>query len=99
MEREQARWGIGNGDLAICGGARGADILFAELCADRGAEVWLYPALAEEEFLEESVRLPGSHWEERFHALRARANVRTFFPDERSGVDTEEGSVFARNNR
>src|SRR5215813_6570901 len=30
-------WGVGAGDLAICGGGRGGDILFAELCADRGA--------------------------------------------------------------
>ena len=98
IERQLARWGVGEGDLAVCGGARGADILFAELCADRRAEVWLYPALAEEEFLEESVRLPGSRWEERFHALRARGNVRTFFPAERSDVDTEQESAFARNN-
>src|ERR1051325_4835811 len=27
-------WGAGRGDLAICGGARGADIIFAELCAE-----------------------------------------------------------------
>ena len=98
IERQLDRWGVGEGDLAICGGAQGADIIFAELCSGRGAEVWLFLPLGEEEFLEKSVRLPGGDWEERFHALRARGNVRTFFPDEEPGEDAGGDSVFARNN-
>jgi len=99
MERQLDRWGVGEGDLAICGGARGADLIFAELCADRGAEVWLFLPLGEEEFLEESVRLPGSDWEERFHSMRARENARTFFLGGAAGGAGKEESVFARNNR
>src|SRR5262249_11225999 len=49
-------WKVGAGDLAICGGAQGADILFAELCGERGAEVWLFIPLPEGDFLERSVR-------------------------------------------
>src|SRR5262249_45075346 len=70
------RWGIGAGHLVICGGARGADLLFAEEAVERGAEVWLFLALPENEFLEASVRLPNSDWETRFYALRDRQSVK-----------------------
>src|SRR5262249_16944562 len=72
-------WEVGAGDLAICGGARGADILFAEACADRGAEVWRFLALPLPEFLQKCVRLPNSDWENRFFALSDRALVKTCF--------------------
>lgn len=91
-------WAVGAGDLAICGGARGGDILFAELCADRGAEVWLFVALPEAEFLEESVRLPDSDWEQRYFDLRDRDGVKVFFQDERLKSPAKGASVFARNN-
>src|SRR5918912_4249585 len=62
LDKQLEVWKVGPGDLAICGGARGTDLLFAELCAERGAEVWLFLALPEKQFLEESVRLPDSDW-------------------------------------
>jgi hypothetical protein len=91
-------WGAGASDLAICGGARGTDILFAELCADRGAELWLFLALPEAEFLEASVRLADSNWEERFYALRKRERVKIFLQSERLGSPPQPAEVFARNN-
>jgi len=91
-------WSVGAGDLAICGAARGADLLFGELCADRGAEVWLYLALPEEEFLEASVRLPNSDWEERYFKLRDREGVKVFLQGDRLKSPPKGTSVFARNN-
>jgi tetratricopeptide (TPR) repeat protein len=91
-------WAVGAGDLAICGGARGADILFAELCADRGAQVWLFVALPEAEFLEASVRLTDSDWEQRYFDLRDRDGVKVFLQDERLKSPAKGASVFARNN-
>jgi tetratricopeptide (TPR) repeat protein len=91
-------WGVGAGDLAICGGARGADILVAELCADRRAEVWLFLALDESEFLEKSVRLADSDWEARFFALRDRETVKTFQQLDRLKSPPKGTSVFSRNN-
>ena len=82
MNRQLAAWQIGPGDLAICGGARGSDIIFAELCANRGAEVWLFISLDEEDFLEQSVRVPGTDWEQRFIALRKRSGVKTIMQNE-----------------
>jgi len=91
-------WEIGAGHLAICGGARGGDVLFAELCADRGAEVWLFLALPQDEFLEASVRLPDSNWEDRFFALTDRPNVKVYSQLERLKAAPKGTSVFARNN-
>ena len=82
MNRQLAAWSVGPGDLAICGGARGSDIIFAELCANRGAEVWLFISLDEEDFLEQSVRVPGTDWEQRFIALRKRKGVKTIMQNE-----------------
>jgi tetratricopeptide (TPR) repeat protein len=91
-------WKVGANDLAICGAARGADILFAELCAERGAEVWLMLALTEGKFLEKSVRLPQSNWEQRFYDLRAHPSVKTFKQPERLESPPKGTSVYARNN-
>lgn len=94
MNRQLSAWSVGPGDLAICGGARGSDIIFAELCADRGAEVWLFISLDEKDFLEQSVRAPGTDWEQRFIALRKRAGVKTLMQNEEKSAS----SPFARAN-
>jgi hypothetical protein len=98
IAQQLASWHIGKGDLAICGGARGADLLFAELCAGREAEVWLMLPLPENEFLEASVRLPNSDWENRYFDLSGRSNVKTFFQPDRLKSAPKGASVFARNN-
>lgn len=92
------KWKIGEGDLAICGAARGADLIFGELCADRGAQVWLFLALPEGDFIEQSVRSPGTDWADRFYALKERASVKTFLQDERLKSPPKGTSAFSRNN-
>ena len=96
MDRILAERNIGQRDLAITGGARGADIIGAELCLARGATVWILLPLPEPEFLERSVRLPGSDWETRFHALTRRCTVR-YQQDELGPLNPGE-SPFVRNN-
>lgn len=98
VARQLDEWGAGRGDLAVCGGARGADIIFAELCAGRGAEVRLFLALPVEEFVEKSVRSPGTDWERRFRELRARESVKTLLPSDRPALRPGGESVYADNN-
>ncbi len=58
-----ARWGVGPGDLGLCSGARGGDILFTEACLESGARVcWLLP-LPVEAFASRSVEGAGYAWE------------------------------------
>lgn len=68
-------WGIGQGDLAVSGGARGADILFAELCLSMGAWVRLLIALPDDEFIPRSVHLPGTDWDQRYLRLREQCET------------------------
>ena len=99
IERQLDAWKVCAKDLAICGGARGGDILFAEACLARGAEVWLFLPLAEPEFLEESVRgVNEGDWEERFYALRGHERVKVFSQPERLKSPPKGTSAFARNN-
>jgi hypothetical protein len=90
------RWHVGAGDVAISGGARGADILFSEEALVRGARGMLLVALPEERYLEVSVRLPGSDWEHRYRMLREKCETR--FQHELLGPVPEGMNVFARNN-
>jgi tetratricopeptide (TPR) repeat protein len=91
------QWQIGPGDLALCGGARGGDILFAELCLARGAHVRLLIALDEGEFLQASVRLPGnSDWANRYFQLKKSCEV--WFQPDRIGEAPQGVSVYERNN-
>jgi hypothetical protein len=98
MADKLEEWKVGAGDLAICGAARGADILFGEICQERGAEVWLLLPLAENEFLEESVRLPDSAWESRYFDLRSRQGVTKWVQPDRLKAPPKGTSPFARNN-
>jgi hypothetical protein len=102
IAQQLGTWGIGPGDLAICGGAQGADLLFAECCVALGAQVYLLIALPEEEFLRRSVHLEGADWEDRYFEVAKNAKVFKFFQEdflkdfspELNAID----NVFARNN-
>ncbi|MBD0305702.1 MAG: hypothetical protein ICV76_04000 [Nitrospiraceae bacterium] len=92
------QWEVGEHDLGIFGGARGGDIVFAEQCLGRGAHVWMFLPLREPEFLEQSVRLPNSNWEQRFFALRKHPKCETSFLDEKIGPPPKGMTVFEQNN-
>ena len=91
-----AQWDIGAGDLAVCGGACGADILFAEECLKRGAQIRLLLAQEVDDFVRDSVRHAGGDWVRRFHALREKGQVAT--QPERLGRAPNDVSIYARTN-
>jgi hypothetical protein len=90
------RWMIGPGDLALTGGARGSDMLFAELALERGADVTLYLALPVPEFVDRSVELPDTNWRERFFTLLGQSRV--LVPPEEVDGGHPLADPFARNN-
>ena len=98
IARQLDAWGVGPGDLAICGGARGGDLLFAMAAAERGAEVWLFLPLPERDFLKESVYHPENNWDDFYYVLLKRPNVKVFSQPERLKLPPEGVSVYARNN-
>jgi len=60
-------------DLAICSGACGGDLLFAEACLTRGTALELYLPFDESTFLANSVDFAGADWRNRFFAARSKA--------------------------
>jgi hypothetical protein len=97
-------WGIGPGKpvLAICGGARGGDILFAEQCRDLRADLRLLVPLPEGAFLDHSVRSDANNWVDRYFNLKRDPCCRVFFEHERLGRLADEhdrARLYDRNNR
>jgi hypothetical protein len=83
----------GPGDVAICGGACGGDLLFAEACLTRGTTVELYIPFDQATFLSHSVDFAGAQWRDRFFTTRSKATLHVM-PDELgplpSGTDPYE---------
>ena len=96
IAQQLEQWKIGAGDLAVCGGACGADILFAEESLRRGAQLRLLLAQEVDDFVRDSVRHAGNDWVQRFHALREKAEVAT--QPERLGKEPNDVSIYARSN-
>jgi hypothetical protein len=88
---------LGPGDLSICGGACGGDLLFAEAARARGARLELYIPFEEPTFLEKSVDFAGGDWRARFSAAKARG-VLHVAPLE-LGPPQEGEDPYERNNR
>jgi hypothetical protein len=88
---------LGSSDLAICGGACGGDLLFAEAALARGARLELYVPFEEPTFLEKSVDFADSDWRARFFAAKTRADLH-IAPRE-LGPAQEADDPYERNNR
>ncbi len=59
----------GPDDLALCSGACGGDILFAEACLKRGVHLEVRLPFAIPTFLEKSVTFAGEEWQTRFYRI------------------------------
>lgn len=86
-----ARWRVGPGTELLTGGARGADIIAAEVALGRGAAVRLVLSHEPDVFVANSVALPHTDWEVRFRALIGRATIEV--------VGGAEADVYARTNQ
>ena len=89
--------GFGSQDLAICGGACGGDLLFAEAALARGARLELYIPFEEAIFFEKSVDFADSNWRSRFFAAKGRG-VLHVAPRE-LGPTPDSEDPYERNNR
>jgi hypothetical protein len=93
--------GAGAGDLGLCGGASGGDLLFAEACLERGMRVELRLARAENEFLAESVTFadPDRRWERSFARVKDNPATTVLVMPEELGPTPQGVSVHDRCNR
>jgi hypothetical protein len=65
--------GVTEADLAICGGACGGDLLFAEACLARTMRLEIYIPFDEPTFLIGSVDFAGDRWHQRYLQARSKA--------------------------
>jgi hypothetical protein len=76
----------GSNDLAICGGANGGDLLFAEASLARQLTLELYIPFKEGEFLAD---FADARWRSRFLAVKSRASLQ-ITSDELGVIATDE---------
>jgi hypothetical protein len=91
-----AEIGVTEGDLAICGGACGGDLLFAEACLAQGMRLELYIPFEEPTFLTNSVDFANADWHERYFAAKSRATLH-IMPDELGPLAAND-NPYERNN-
>jgi tetratricopeptide (TPR) repeat protein len=93
--------GAAAGDLGLCGGASGGDLLFAEACLERGMCMEIRLARTEAEFLGESVTFadPDHRWEDSFARVLKDPNTSVFVMPQELGKAPDGVSVHDRCNR
>jgi hypothetical protein len=97
IARTLAHIDANSADLAICGGACGGDLLFAEASLARGVRLELFIPFAELQFLANSVDFADADWRSRFLAAKLRASLHVM-PNE-LGPLTPGEDPYERNNR
>jgi tetratricopeptide (TPR) repeat protein len=98
MARHLDDFGASSGDLAICGGACGGDLLFAEACLERGLQLEIYIPFQEPMFLRESVDFAGDEWRERYYEVKNDTRTKLLImPDELGGLPPK-ANAYERNN-
>ncbi|UFS72105.1 hypothetical protein LPW11_07905 [Geomonas sp. RF6] len=95
---ELDRLGAMASDLAICGGACGGDILFAEEALKRGLRVNVRIPFPKGEFLERSVAFAGEQWVDRFQALKEHKKSKLLVLPEELGPTPVGANPYERNN-
>lgn len=92
--------GAGPEDLAITAGlSAGSEIIFAELCAERGIKVDVHMPLPESKYIKEFVSLGGEQWVDRFYKICSHPLVDEYYQLEQVGEHKEDDDPYERNNR
>jgi tetratricopeptide (TPR) repeat protein len=90
--------GAGSEDLALTQGACGGDLIFTEVCQQRGVKVqWLQP-FDEPEFIQESVICSDEAWRDRYLAAKATLTAGIRSAPEQLGPPPKGVNPFQRCN-
>jgi len=85
-------------DLALCGGACGGDLLFAEACLARGLKLELRIPFDEPTFIRKSVAFAPGNWTDRFYQVRGNPNTRLLVMPDELGPAAKEANPYGRDN-
>jgi tetratricopeptide (TPR) repeat protein len=90
--------GGGPEDLALCGGACGGDLLFAEACLARGLKLELRIPFDEPTFIQKSVAFAPGNWTDRFYRVKGNPNTKLLVMPDELGPAPKGANPYARDN-
>ncbi|MCI0550344.1 MAG: DUF4071 domain-containing protein [Anaerolineae bacterium] len=94
------KYNAGPNDLAVTTGMdAGSELLFVEVCVERGIPVQAYFATYEAPYVRDFVSPGGEQWIERFYKMRNHPLVDEFYQPDKVGPPKEGDHVHERNNR
>ncbi|MFN8399020.1 MAG: TRAFs-binding domain-containing protein [Anaerolineales bacterium] len=100
IEKLLTKFNAGPGDIAILAGlSAGSEILFAEVCAEKGIHVNVHLPLPESRYIREFVSIGGEQWVDRFYKICSHPDVDEFYQLEQVGLPKKNGDPYERNNR
>ena len=88
----------GSDDLALCGGACGGDLIFAEAALGLNLHLEIRIPFDIPEFLQNSVSFAGDNWSDRFHKTKNNPNTTLLVMPEALGELPENTNPYERNN-
>jgi len=98
IERKLDELGAGPEDLALCGGACGGDLLFAEAALTRSLKLEMRLPFDEPAFLTGSVTFAGDKWRDLYYTVKAHPNTRVLVLPAELGKGPRNSNAYARNN-
>ncbi|MDP1545202.1 MAG: TRAFs-binding domain-containing protein [Anaerolineales bacterium] len=94
------KYNAGPDDIAILAGlSAGSEIIFAEICAEKGIHVDVHLPLAESGYIREFVSPGGESWVDRFYKICSHPMVNEYYQLESVGNPKEDDDAYERNNR
>lgn len=100
IEKLLKNFNAGPGDVAILAGlSAGSEIIFAEICAEKGIHVNVHLPLPESRYIREFVSVGGEQWVDRFYKICSHPEVDEFYQLEQVGAPKKNTDPYERNNR
>lgn len=100
IRKKLEKCNAGPNDIAIVAGlSAGSEIIFAEVCAEKGIHVDAHLPLPEASYIREFVSPGGEGWIDRFYKIRSHPLVDEYYQLENVGEAKEGYDPYERNNR
>jgi tetratricopeptide (TPR) repeat protein len=100
IRKKLEKFNAGPDDRAFTAGlSAGSEIIFAEVCAEKGIKVKAYLPLPEAAYIREFISPGGEAWVERFYKVRNHPLVDEIYQIENLGAPKEGNDPYERNNR
>ena len=98
IRNQLAALGAGPEDLALCGGACGGDLIFAEAALELKLHLEARIPFDIPEFLQNSVSFAGDNWRDRFYQVKQNPNTTLLIMPDELGQLPENANPYERNN-